>query len=112
MHIAGLGTENISAIVSKSPTLAHSFSIREHGIPGIEAGTLLPPNSEEPRCWWTTVQTIADNEYNLAAGRYKPRIAEEIPDEDPAQLISQVLEIEGQIVEGLQKLLQEVETVE
>ncbi len=43
--------------------------------PGIEAGTLLPPGSEAPRAWWATVEAIAENDYNLGAGRYKPQIA-------------------------------------
>lgn len=77
--------------------------------PGVEAGTLLPAGSEEPRCWWATIKTVAENDYNLAAGRYKPQIAEKAPDEDPAQLIRETLAIEREIAEGLEKLLQEVE---
>ncbi len=40
--------------------------------PGVEAGTLLDPGSEDPRCWWLLINKIAENDYNLAAGRYKP----------------------------------------
>jgi len=54
-------------------------------------------------------ETIADNDYNLAAGRYKPQIAEKAPDEDPAELIREVLAIEREIAEGLEKLLREIE---
>jgi len=78
--------------------------------PGVEAGTLLEPGSEEPRSWWATIETIADNDYNLAAGRYKPQIAEKAPDEDPAELIREVLAIERKITEGLEKLLKEIES--
>lgn len=77
--------------------------------PGVEAGTLLPAGSEEPRCWWATIKTVAENDYNLAAGRYKPQIAEKAPDEDPAQLIRETLAIEREIAEGLEKLLKEIE---
>jgi type I restriction enzyme M protein len=77
--------------------------------PGVEAGTLLPPDSEEPRCWWATIETIAANDYNLAAGRYKPQVAEKAPEEDPAQLIREVLALEREIATGLEKLLSEVE---
>lgn len=77
-------------------------------IPGVEAGTLLAAGSDESRCWWATLKAIEDNDYNLAAGRYKPQVAEKTPDEDPAQLITEVLEIESDIVKGLEKLLQEV----
>jgi len=80
--------------------------------PGVEAGTFLPPGSEETRCWWATINAIAENDYNLAAGRYKPQIAEKAPDEDPAELIRETLSIERDIAEGLEKLLREVEAVE
>ena len=77
--------------------------------PGVEAGTLLPAGSEEPRCWWASIKTVAENGYNLAAGRYKPQIAEKAPDEDPAQLIRETLAIEREIAEGLERLLKEIE---
>lgn len=81
-------------------------------IPGIEAGKLLPPGSNKPRCWWATISSIAENDYNLAAGRYKPQIADESPEDDPAELIRDILKIEIEITEGLDKLLQEVESIE
>ena len=56
-----------------------------------KAGTLLESGSEEPHCWWTTIKTIVENDYNLAAGRYKPQIAEKAPDDDPSQLIRETL---------------------
>ncbi len=77
--------------------------------PGAEAGGLLEPGSDEPRCWWAAFETIAGNDYNLAASRYKPRVAEAVPDEDPAELIREVLAIEKEITAGLEKLLGEVE---
>ncbi len=77
--------------------------------PGVEANTLLEPGSDEPRCWWAAVKTVAENDYNLAAGRYKPRVAEKAPDEDPAELIREVLALEREITEGLEKLLKEIE---
>jgi len=80
--------------------------------PGVEAGTLLQPGSDEPRCWWATIKTVVENDYNLAAGRYKPQIAEKAPDGDPAQLIRETLAIEREIAEGLETLLREVEAVE
>ncbi len=48
-------------------------------------------------------------EINLAAGRYRPQIAEKAPDDDPAQLIRETLAIEREIAEGLEKLLKEIE---
>ncbi len=80
-------------------------------IPGVEAGMLLPAGTEEPRCWWATIKTIAENDYNLAAGRYKPQIVEKIPEDDPVELIRETLGLENDIANGLEKLLQEVKTV-
>lgn len=78
-------------------------------IPGVEAGLLLPPESDETRCWWATIKVVAENDYNLAAGRYKPQIAEKVCDDDPAELIRETLAFEREIAEGLAKLLREVE---
>jgi type I restriction enzyme M protein len=80
--------------------------------PGKEAGDILPPETEEPNSWWGSVESIVANEYNLAAGRYKPQIAEKVPDENPSDLINEVLAIEKEITLGLEKLLKEVETEE
>jgi type I restriction enzyme M protein len=79
--------------------------------PGVETRTLLKPGSEEPRCWWASLETVTENDYNLAAGRYKPQVAEQAPEEDPAELIREVLRIEREITKGLEKLLQDVEAV-
>jgi len=80
--------------------------------PGVEAGILLPSGSDEPRCWWTTIKHVDENDYNLSAGRYKPQIAEKALDDDPTLLIRETLAIERDIVVCLEKLLQEVEAVE
>jgi len=79
--------------------------------PGVEAGALLEPGTEPPRCWWAKMNDIAENGFNLAAGRYKPQVAEKPPDEDPAQLIREVLQTEREIQNGLEKLLKDVESV-
>ncbi len=77
--------------------------------PGVEAGALLEPGTDEPKCWWAALDAVEANDWNLAAGRYKPRVAEKPPEEDPADLIRQCLELEKQIQEGLEELLGEVE---
>lgn len=85
---------------------------RESGFtnpPGVEAGTLLEPGTEPPRCWWATQELIAENDYNLAAGRYKPQVAENAPKEEPEHLILELLDIERQITAGLENLLHEME---
>jgi type I restriction enzyme M protein len=78
--------------------------------PGIEAGTLLEPGREEPRCWWSSLKSIVENDYKMAAGQYKPQMAEEPPDEDPAQLIREVITIERDITDRLEQLLKDVES--
>jgi type I restriction enzyme M protein len=79
--------------------------------PGVEGGQVLPAGSYESRSWWVTADAIKENDYNLAAGRYKPQIAEEAPDEDPAELIRETLELEKEIVDGLENLLRDVESI-
>lgn len=78
-------------------------------LPGVEAATLLEAGSEEPKCWWAKASAVAGNEYNLAAPRYKPRVAEKSPEEDPAELINEILKVERSIVVDLEKLHKEVE---
>lgn len=77
--------------------------------PGVEAAALLPAGSEEPRCWWATVPVVGASGYSLAAGRYKPQVAEAAPQDDPADLIRDALAIERDIAAQLQHLLHEVE---
>lgn len=77
--------------------------------PGVESGTSLPTGSDDFRCWWAPISAIAANEYNLAAGRYKPQVTHQTSEDDPATLIRETLAIETEIVEGLASLLRDVE---
>ena len=79
--------------------------------PGVEGGKLLEAGSEAPDCWWVTIKTIVENDYNLAAGPYKPQIAEKAPDDDPAELIKETLTIENDIANVLKKLLRKMDTL-
>ena len=76
---------------------------------GVEAGSVLDPGSADPRCWWVSFETIEQSDFNLAAPRYKPLVAEETPQDDPAELIREVLVFENEITKGLETLLREVE---
>ena len=76
--------------------------------PGIEANSILPSGSEEARCWWVSQDSIIESDYNLASGRYKPQIAEEIPTEDPAELVKDAIKVEEEVTEQLRRLLKEV----
>ncbi|NQT71104.1 MAG: SAM-dependent DNA methyltransferase [Desulfobacteraceae bacterium] len=79
--------------------------------PGVETGPILDPGSKEPKCWWVSYDTIEAGDFNFTASRYKPQIGEKVPDDDPADLIREVMAIEKEITVGLEKLLKEVETV-
>lgn len=74
-----------------------------------EGNTILEPDSEEPKCWWVSFDTIEAGDFNLTASRYKPQIGEKVPDDDPADLIREVIAIEKEITAGLKKLLKDVE---
>ena len=77
--------------------------------PGVEAGSLLDPGSDEPRCWWASFEEIAEANLSLSASRYKPVVAEDVPQEDPAELIREVLAMEKEVTLELEQLLSEVE---
>ena len=77
--------------------------------PGLEANSLLPHGSAEPSCWWTTKEKLIEADYNLGAGQWKPRVAEKVSDEDPRELVKEVLADYRQVVAGLEKLLVELE---
>lgn len=79
--------------------------------PGYEAMTLLPPGSEQPRCWWATKDVMAQYDYNLSASQYKPQNVEQAPSEDPEELIRDVLAIEESISSSLKTLLDDIRRV-
>lgn len=76
--------------------------------PGLEANIWLPHGSEEPACWWTTRGMLADADYNLGVGQWKPRISEKTSDEDPRELVEDVLKDYRAVVKGLEKLKAEL----
>jgi len=77
--------------------------------PGVQGGIVLEPRSELPDCWWVPLDQLEDSDFNLTAAPYKPRVAEDVPDENPTDLIREVLAIERDITDGLTKLLGELE---
>jgi type I restriction enzyme M protein len=76
--------------------------------PGMEANAMLPYGSEEPMCWWATKEQVGNADYNLGAGQWKPRVAEKISDEDPRELVAEVLGDYRRVVAGLERLMQEL----
>lgn len=73
--------------------------------PGEQANALLEPDSDIPRCWKADAELISGNDYSLAAGRYKPQIGEKPQEEEPADLITEVISVEETIIDGLKSLL-------
>lgn len=78
--------------------------------PGVEALSILEHGSDEPKCWWASVDRIAENDYNLSAGRYKPQITQKVSDENPVELIKNVIQLENEISQRLQSLLKDIES--
>lgn len=77
--------------------------------PGVEALSILEYGSEEPKCWWAQVDKIAEKDYNLSAGIYKPQITQKVSDENPVELIKDAIELENKIKQQLEKLLSNIE---
>lgn len=80
--------------------------------PGVEAGAVLNPDTEAPHFWWTTVETITENDYNIGAGRYKPQVGQKPPDEEPIALIHEILTIEREITVGFERLIKDIESIQ
>jgi type I restriction enzyme M protein len=76
--------------------------------PGVEANSLLDYGTAEPVCWWTTRAKLAHADYNLGAGQWKPRVTEKISDEDPRELLTDVLGDYRKVVSKLETLLMEL----
>lgn len=76
--------------------------------PGIKAHTILKSGSEESRCWWASYEDIIENDYNLAASRYKPQIAMLPPTDDPIEVINETLLLEENITNELKALLKKM----
>ena len=71
---------------------------------------MLDAGTEEPQCWWVSFESIAENEFNLAGSRYRPRVGQEASDDDAGQLIREIVVLEREIQDGLEKILADVET--
>jgi type I restriction enzyme M protein len=76
--------------------------------PGPEANTLLDSDSEEPACCWATTQRIAEQDYNLSVGPYKPTAPTRANAEDPLALVDELIESEGKILAGYHSLKEKI----
>jgi type I restriction enzyme M protein len=63
---------------------------------------------ESEKSWLIPVETIRENDYNLTANRYAPYKAEVVEMEKPEVLIEQLIDVVGEIQEGLKDLYSKV----
>jgi type I restriction enzyme M protein len=68
-----------------------------------------PQRAVGPNSYRVPLDQIEDNDWSLAAGRYKPVVAEEVHYDPPAQILREVLELEREIIRRGEALLAELE---
>jgi type I restriction enzyme M protein len=67
---------------------------------------------DAPKNWVISAVTLAENDYRLDAGFYKPQSLDATKYDPPQQIIGELLEIEEQITAGLKRLMNMLEEVE
>ncbi len=76
--------------------------------PGDDASAVIAAGGEEPVCWWADIDTICAMGFNLSAKRYRPRVVQETPKDNPVDLIEGLLGLERELASGLEALLADV----
>ena len=67
----------------------------------------VPAHWEEKYCWFASLDTIAKNDNNLSAGRYKPwKEQETVVTESPAQLLKELADLEIDTMKKVQELME------
>ena len=67
----------------------------------------VPAHWEEKSCWFASLDTIAKNDNNLSAGRYKPwKEQEMVVTESPAQLLKELADLETDTMKKVQELME------
>jgi len=88
---------------------ADSYSLDDKRTP-IEANDIPDalakwPNREEGQnSYRVAIEKIRENDWSLAAGRYKPVTAEPVHHDDPRRIVAEVLTLEARITEKLTRL--------
>jgi len=67
-----------------------------------------PGREEGPNSYRVLIEKIKENEWSLAAGRYKPVTAEVVSHDAPVEILSEVLELENKIVKRGNILLNQI----
>ena len=67
----------------------------------------VPAHWEEKSCWFASLDTIAKNDNNLSAGRYKPwKEQETVVTESPTQLLKELADLETDTMKKVQELME------
>jgi type I restriction enzyme M protein len=92
---------------------ADGFSLDDKRTP-IEANDIpdllakWPQREEGPHSYRVPIEKIRANDFSLAAGRYKPVVADTTKHDPPVRILAEILTIEEQIAEQAKKLLGQV----
>lgn len=92
---------------------ADGFSLDDKRIP-IEANDIpdvvakWPSREEGPNSYRVPVEKIRGNDWSLAAGRYKPVTAAAVNHDAPAEILSDVLKLESEIIQRGNALLTQI----
>ena len=88
---------------------ADGFSLDDKRTP-IEANNIpdilakWPERKEGPNSYRVPIEKIKENDWSLAAGRYKPVTAETVKHDPPERILNEVLSIEQEIAETIKQL--------
>jgi type I restriction enzyme M protein len=77
-------------------------SIEANDIP--DALAKWPTREEGPNSYRVPIEKIRENDWSLAAGRYKPVTVEVANHDEPQHIVAEVLAIEARITEKLSRL--------
>jgi type I restriction enzyme M protein len=92
---------------------ADGFSLDDKRTP-IEANDIpdilakWPGREEGPNSYRVPIEKIKENEWSLAAGRYKPVTSEAVHHDKPAAILAEVLKIEGEIIKKGNELMKKM----
>jgi len=71
-----------------------------------------PEREEGPNSYRVGIERIRENDWSLAAGRYKPVVAETVTYDPPAKILEEVLRLEEEILVRGRALLAELDSVQ
>lgn len=80
--------------------------IAANDIPDVHAK--WPHHEEGPNSYRVSIERIRENDWSLAAGRYKPVTNEVVKHDDPAEILGEVLKLESEIIRRGNALLAKI----